>query len=399
MFRYHWICRACGNPNLTPVFDLGIQPLANAFTKLADDQPGFAPLKVLHCDQCTLAQLSVVVDPQVLYSTYNYVTSRSQTMQDHFEALWAAIQQECNPDSLVEIGSNDGCFLKFCKERGVHAVLGIDPAENLAPVYDSTGIISLCSLFDANSAAIAKRAIPVVDVIVARHVFAHCDDWHGFVKNLDTLASKDTLIVIEVPYLVDTLERVEFDQVYHEHLSYVTVKSVEHLLQGTVFHLHKVLKFEVHGGAIALMLRRNDCSKYPDFSVAEYIAGEHIIPEVWWKFDQAVRRRIDRVRKEVRHLAGRGKKVCGFGASAKSTVWLQACEFTQSDINFICDSTSWKQGKCSPGTAIPIVGESELKNSTADYAINFAWQYEAEIKKKLQGWIEGGGQLINPHQT
>ncbi len=410
MYKPVTICRACGfgTPTTPPgiksetppeklieVFDLGIQPLANDFTKPGEEQKGYAPLKVLFCPVCSLAQLSVVVKPEILYSNYPYITSRSQTMVDHFHQLWGAIMSECKPESVVEIGSNDGLFLQFCRTSGASAVTGIDPAENLKPDTNS-GITTITSLFDEQSAAIARGAMPPVDVIVARHVFAHVDDWKAFVRNLDLLAQKETLVVIECPYVLDLLEGVEFDTIYHEHLSYLSLKAVQALLRHTPFHLHKVQKFPIHGGAIVLMLRRNDSAAYPDASVEEFLDRESITPEHWAQFAYIAREKMKQLDSFVMEQKAAGRLICGFGASAKSTVWVNACWFTRKHISFICDSTRQKWGCTSPGSDIPIVDEGALGREMPDFAVCFAWNFADEIMRTQSRYLQRGGRFIFP---
>lgn len=398
MYRPHTRCRCCSKDNLTPVFDLGVQPLANAFAKSDDERPGFYPLQVLFCEACTLAQLSVTVNPAVLYHNYPYITSRSRTMREHFELLWRAITAECQPDSVAEIGSNDGYLLQFLKEKGVDRVLGIDPAENLSPKPDS-GIISICGLFDAQSAAIAHRAMPDAKVIIARHVFAHINDLNAFVKNLDTLANQDTLIVIEVPYVMDILAGVELDTIYHEHLSYVSVRAIVTLLETSPFHIHKVLRFEIHGGAIVLMLRRNDHDSQPNGSIDYYLSREKITVSTWIDFAVMAHRKIDALRRFVAtKIYGGNASVCGFGASAKSTVWINACGFSEREIKFICDCTPSKQGRFSPGSRIPILPESALLEKQPGFAICFAWNFAKEIMENNQPYLEAGGRFVIPGQ-
>lgn len=396
MYKPCRICRACGLDDLYPVFDLGVQPLANNFTALGGECAGYAPLQVLFCRDCTLAQLSVVVRPDILYANYPYVTSRSQTMQDHFGLLWESIKAECQPESVVEIGSNDGHFLKFCKQHGASAVIGIDPAENLRP-KDNSGIISICGLFDPTSASIARSAMPAVNVVIARHVFAHVDDWIGFMASLDTLANKNTLIVIECPYAQDLLDGVEFDTIYHEHLSYLSIRSVDVLLKHTPFHLHKIVKFSIHGGAVVMMLRRNDCDISPCSSVQSFLKSESISLNSWLLFGSQARERISDLRRAVSEkVYGESASVCGFGASAKSTVWINACGFRPSEISFICDSTPQKQGKLSPGSGIPIVDESALLQENPQYAVCFAWNFIDEIMRTQKPYLDNGGKFIVP---
>jgi hypothetical protein len=398
--KFRTDCRACGNPKLVEVFSLGKQPLANNFTNRGEAAETY-PLEVRFCEVCSNAQLSIVIDPKVLYSTnYPYITSRSETMHQHFGNLWSAICHECQfePLSVLEVGANDGYFLEWCKQHGAESVLGIDPAQNLQPDHAATGVISICGMFDEATAAMAHTAMPSVSVIVARHVFAHVDDWQSFMKNLDTLANRDTLVCIEVPYLVDTLARCEWDQTYHEHLSYVTIKAMAALLDHSTFRLQKVIRFPVHGGSIVIFIRRKDHPSEPDSSVQSFMFGEHITLDDWRKFSDLAHAKIKRLAGLVK-MAYASSKIVGFGASAKSTVWVSACGFTARDINFICDSTPQKQGKFSPGSDIPIVPESELTNAKANMAINFAWNFTECIIAKNQKFIIGGGEFLNPHEV
>lgn len=397
MFKLQTKCRACESTELVRVFSLGNQPLANDFKSVDEEREGFAPLEILFCPKCTLAQLSVVVDPNILYSrNYPYVTSKSDTMQKHFQSLWKEIKSECQVETVCEIGSNDGLFLKFCKDNGADSVIGIDPATNLAKVANDSGITTICDLFDECSALVASRAVPPIDVVVARHVFCHVDNWKGFISNLEILAGKPTLIVIEAPYVIDFLKNGEWDTCYHEHTSYFSVKAMESLLEHTLCRLHKIVRFPIHGGVVAVMLRRRDCEIPTDKSVDEFLNGEKITIDAWKQFSSRATEKMEQLKLLVGDLVLGGKTVCGFGASAKSTVMVQACEFTREHIDFICDSTPNKQGKLSPGNNIPIVSEEWLLTKRPDYAIMFCWNFAEEVIRKNKAYLDGGGHFIIP---
>ena len=409
MYKLHTHCRACGfgkdpnptgaktqptNDKLLPVFDLGVQSLANDFRFEHAEHYGYAPLKVMFCPRCTLAQLSVVVKPEILYSNYPYVTSKSQTMQDHFNLLWYEIQKEGNAQSLVEIGSNDGDFLMLAKYRGVNKIIGIDPAQNLSALAVERGLTTVCDQFNSESAYSAGLSVQDPDVIVARHVFCHIDDWQEFMRGIAVLAGNNTLLVIEVPYVVDLLKNVEFDTIYHEHLSYASVTAIRHLLQPTDFHIHKIVKFPIHGGALAIMVRRNDSSIPAHESASQF--RDFITADTWREFSDSAHSKIRKLSALVRSLANDGHSVCGFGASAKSTVWINACGFDRRHIRFICDSTPGKQWTLSPGSNIPITDEGALMRELPHTCINFAWNFHEEILRKNQDYIGHGGRIITP---
>lgn len=394
MYYDHLGCRACGfgtqetasgiksatpSDHLVPVFDLGLQPLANDFCAPGQEHAGYAPLKVLYCPRCSLAQLSVTVRPDILYSRYSYVTSTSETMMKHFAALAdLLIEQKAGP-RLLEIGSNDGRMLQYFQSLNMD-VCGIDPAANLAEIANKAGVRTVCGLLNEESAN--EAADRPFDVVIARHVFCHVDDWRDFLRHVWLTTHNESLVCLEVPYCKDMLDRGEFDTIYHEHTSYLTLKAITALLANSPFRLHRVVRFPIHGGAILLMMRSKSSRVSPDPGLAAMLAEEHITLAEWQAFDAKARQAMLAMKETVRAAREQGKRVCGFGASAKSTVWVNACGFTRKDVQFITDTTRYKQWKLSPGTDIPIVDEGALLRELPDIALCFAWNFAAEILEK-----------------
>lgn len=399
MYKFIQQCRACGDPavKLVPVFDLGVQPLANSFRTKDEEQSGYAPLKVLFCEKCSLAQLSVVVDPVILYQHYTYETSKSATMRLHFQNLWDCIRAHGPHESVIEIGSNDGDFLMHASRNGAASVLGIDASENFSRVARLRGINTLFGILDDYTADMASRAIPKADVVLARHVFCHADDWQKFMRNIDTMANRETLIVIEVPYAGDTIKRGEFDQIYHEHLSYLGFKAMTALLEPTPFRIHSVRRFSVHGGVVAFFIRRRDFGGEPFPDSVAIAESENITVDDWCRLAVHARQEIDALRGRVAALPG-SAVVGGYGASAKSTVWLNACGFSKRQVRFVTDTTPSKIGRLIPGTEIPVLAESAIKSEHPDCMICFAWNYKREIIEKEAEYLSNGGQFIFPHE-
>jgi 2-polyprenyl-3-methyl-5-hydroxy-6-metoxy-1,4-benzoquinol methylase len=370
---------------------LGVQPPANNFVKEGEDHSGYVPLAVEFCPRCTLGQLSVVVDPVELYRNYSYVTSTSQTMQDHFRRLWHDVNMDAGREikTVLEIGSNDGLLLRFMADQGAK-VVGIDPAENLAPECQKAGVDTVTGFFDAVT---AKMAVAILgsqpDLIVARHVMCHIDDWKGFIGLIEATCGPDTLVVIEVPYVVDTLNSTAFDLIYHEHLSYMSVTAMRHLLRDTRLCLAHLHQYRLHGGSIALVLRRGSMDPYENFERPLTVAD-------WGQFASNSFRSIQQLSQVVRSLRLMGHTVSGFGAAAKSTVWINACGFTADDLDFVTDTTKWKQGKFIPGTNIPVVDQGALMRDVPNYAVMFCWNYCEEVLKGQRPYMEAGGQFIIP---
>lgn len=417
MYKLHTTCRACGTGNpvlktlkqstaagtvydlaasLVPVFDLGPMPLANDFCGPDDERAGYAPLKVMLCPNCGLAQLSVVVSPQVLYRNYPYVTSNSATMRKHFADIRYDIGEEAGDfKGVLEIGSNDGTLMLFLQEHGAKCI-GIDPATNLTEIANKRGAYSLGTMFDAYSADLIVTTHGKPDVIIGRHVFAHVDNWKSFVRCLELVSAAHTLICLEVPYVIDQLDSVSWDQVYHEHLSYVSVRAVDSLLHGTALRLHKVKHYGIHGGSIMLMLRHRESEEPVNESVAKFIEQENASADRWAAFSIEARRRIDQLASFIRARATEGKMVVGYGASAKSTQWLNACKLHKSEVRFVCDNTPQKQYKTCPGSEIPVADEGALTRELPDYAVCFAWNFAEEIIAKEKIFHDKGGKWVIP---
>ena len=402
MYTLHTHCRACGfakpgapsikansTDKLIEVMDLGIQPLANDFVKEGEPRAGYAPLKVLFCPRCTLAQLSVVVDPQVLYSHYSYVTSPSETMREHFKNLITNISRETNGMKVLEIGSNDGRLLKMMKEGGGYEVLGVDPALNLSVIAECQGVPTKTGFFGSDLA----MDLGQYDIVIARHVLCHIDDWKDFVRGLELVSHLDTLICIESPYAVDTIRKCEFDTIYHEHLSYLTIKAVNALLAETDLRLHEIIRYSIHGGAVLLMLRHKDKARLNDG------IPEDITADAWRFFSADAKEQITSLGEVVEQFRNEGKSVAALGASAKSTVWISACGFSRKDIAFIADNTPQKQWTFSPGTDIPVVDEGAIMRELPDYVVIFAWNYLEEILEKFADVRARGVKFIVPIPT
>lgn len=408
MYVNHTICRACNygkdpnapgikvtpfNEKLIPVMDLGLQPIANDFKKLDEEHAGAAPLKVMFCPRCSLAQLSVVVKPEILYNNYPYVTSPSIMMQQHFRNLSEDLktEQKGRLGHVLEIGSNDGALLEWLSTRGgVATTTGVDPAENLAVISRTRNVNTYCGLWNEEMANHLKET-RTYDTIIARHVFAHVDDWRSFVKALEIVSHEQTLVAVEVAYAKDMFEQKSWDQCYHEHLSYVSLKAIEFLLKDTAFYLHRVIRYPIHGGSIVMLWKRKEDQK--DSKRDPLLESENITQKDWIQLEADATKSCIDLKDGLSQI---GKTVCGFGASAKSTVWISYCGLTRKQISFICDGTPQKQNRFSPCSDIPIVDEGALLRELPEHCVIFAWNFAREIIAKNSMYINNGGKFIIP---
>lgn len=392
MYKTLKYCRACQGEDLLPVFDMGVQPLANDFCLPDEDHAGYAPLQVVFCPRCTLSQLSVVVDPEILYRRYLYVTSKSDTMQRHFHRLLQDIESEGAGKRILEIGSNDGTFLEFATNAG-YECCGVDPAENLTG--DAKGM-TISGFFTSTLAKeIVGHGGGDTPIILARHVFCHMDDWRDFMGAINILSNSKTLVCIEVPYVHDLLRKVEFDTIYHEHTSYLSLTALRFLLKDFPFRIHRVLRYGIHGGSIMIMLRHVDSAStiQPHLSADEYLSEDAVTTGHWMEFARHASAKAACLSKGVDDARKQGKVVCGFGASAKSTVMIH---YAKLNLAFVTDNSPHKPGRCVPGLTTPIFDQADLMANHPDYAIMFAWNFEAEILAGQDKWRKRGGKFFVP---
>ena len=399
-------CRLCGSRQLQRVVSLGATPLANEFITEAErgkPQDRF-PLDVHICNGCGHVQLLDVVDPERLFRRYVYVSATAPAFVEHFRRYAAAMLELTGMpagSSVLEIGSNDGTLLRFFQEAGMR-VLGIDPAERIAAEATRTGIQTRPEFFDLALAQRLQGEGWQPSLIVANNVFAHADDLHTILEGVSHLLAGDGLFVFEVSYLLDVVEKTLFDTIYHEHLSYHTVKPLAGLFERHGMELIDAIRVEPHGGSLRGIAKRKGGRFPKQPGVDGLIAEEARLglhgPEPYRKFFQDIQQRKMELTDILRRLKEEGKRVVGFGAPAKATTLMFHFGLGPETLEYIIDESPWKQGLYSPGHHIPIVPSSHLydPNRKPDYALILAWNYSRSIMEKHQPFRDAGGQFVIP---
>ena len=404
MIRERTHCRTCGSKNLRLILDLGSTALANDFLDPAEvaNYKTSLPLRVVLCQDCSLVQLADTVDPKVLYSRYAYITSTSRTMDAHLNdqsAHLLSVGHFGARPKVLEIASNTGVFLKKFKERGGE-VLGVEPAENICEVAIKSGIPTRSEFFNAANAKKIKEEWGTADLILGRHVFAHIDDLYDLLAGLEAISHPETLIAFEVPYLVDFFEHTEYDTIYHEHLSYISVRALEALVKDSPFVLSRIDHYQIHGGSILFHLRHRSSKTAVHESVAKALEVERRLklaePSTWRRFTE----KVEHVRTElpalIRRLKSQGKRIIGYGASAKGNTLLNTCGLGAKELDFIIDNTPFKQNKVAPGSWLPIRPPEALLGEQPDFALLLAWNFAPEIVGRETEYQKRGGRFIIP---
>jgi len=400
-YRLEQKCRICSSKNLKMVLDLGEQPPANSFidqNQLNSTEFKF-PLRLFWCSDCFLVQLLDIVDKEYLFKNYFYMTSASKPIVDHFKKYAQDVYKEFlegkNDQFVVEIGSNDGSLLSEFKKLGT-SILGIEPATNLSNLANQSSITTKNTFF---SSQLSKEIIKShhASVVVANNVIAHVEDLHDLMEGIQILIGNDGIFIFEVPYLLDLIKKLEFDTIYHEHLSYFSILPLLKLVKQFGLEIFDIRKQSVHGGTLRIFVSKKDNYQINN-SVNFFINEENKLGldkiEFYHKFSTNVEELKKNLLKLLTQLKKENKSLLGYGAPAKGNVLLNYCGIDTNFLDYIVDTTPLKQGKYTPGMHIPIIPPKNLKNT--DVALLLAWNYESEILLKEKIFRENGGKFLIP---
>lgn len=396
-------CRICRSRNLHVYLDMGKTPLANSY--LRADELGKEEFKeelaIQVCMDCGLSQLTKVVNPDLMFKHYLYVSSTTETFQSHCVELaqTAVAAAKCQPGEWVlDIASNDGCLLSKFRDIGMK-VVGVDPAVNLATEANKAGIPTLCDYWSTSAAEAVVNRYGRSKVITATNVFAHADDLHEFLRGVDRCMAQQGIVLIECPYVVDFIEKNEFDTAYHEHLSYIGIRPLQVLMAQHGMSVFDVEYFkDLHGGTIRVFVaRRGDHPTSPNVQAFLKREEEFGITDVrrYREFGERVRANKEVLVGLIRQLHTEGKTVWAYGASAKGNTLMNYFNIPPGWIPVAVDDNPKKWGWYTPGSHMRIAGINELAKEKVDYLLLLAWNFEAEIRRRCRA-IDYAGRYIAP---
>jgi SAM-dependent methyltransferase len=396
-------CRACGGQHFDRFLELGDMPLANSF--LAGPEAFSSerryPLDVYFCRDCSLVQLLDVIDPEVLFRDYIYVTGTSDTMAAH-NARYARTVVEFlglgAGDRVVEVASNDGSLLRQFQELGV-GVLGVEPAVNIAAMAESNGVPTVNTFFDAATAAELKRKHGDARVIIGNNVLAHVDHTRDFLDGCRDLLAPDGLVIVEVPYVGEMLERLEYDTIYHEHLCYFSITALLRLFEEVGLSVVRLDRVPVHGGSLRVYAGHRERGDHAE-AVREQVRREEengiVDPDRYRRLARDGVGHRAALRELLDELRTSGGTLAGYGAPAKGNTLLNYCGIDRDIIPFIADRSPLKVGKYTPGTHIPVLPPSALLERQPDFTLILAWNFAREIMDQQREYAEAGGRFIIP---
>jgi SAM-dependent methyltransferase len=395
-------CRFCGE-RLEHVFaDLGVSPLANSYvpTERAAAMEPFFPLRALVCAHCFLVQLEEYETPEGLFSEYAYFSSYSTTWLEHSERYAAEMVERFGIGSdakVVEVASNDGYLLQYFAARGV-PVLGIEPAANVAAAALARGIPTEVRFF-GRQAASDLREEHAADLLVGNNVLAHVPELNDFVGGLAALLKPKGVTTIEFPHLMRLVDAVQFDTIYHEHLSYFSFMTVTRVFEEHGLVVFDVEELSTHGGSLRIYARHEDDESRPigtrvdELLQRERAAGYDRL-ETYLSFESRVRGAKRELLAFLVDAKDQGRSIAGYGAPAKASTLLNYCGIGTDFIDYTVDLSLHKQGRLLPGCRVPIRPPEEIERTKPDLVLVLPWNIADEVMEQLayiRGW---GGQFL-----
>ncbi len=392
-------CRTCGQSNLERVIDLGNQPWCNHFLRAEEvgHEPIY-PLRVVYCHDCQTAQLDYTVPKEVMFGDHTYLSGITQSLSDHFK--WVAAQADSRlttsnrPRTVLDIGSNDGTQLKHFRDLG-YDVLGVESSRTTAKIAVEAGINTVNTFFNEASAAEIGRTF---DVINAAGVFFHLEELHSVTEAIRTSLQRDGVFVVQFLYMKRIMEICAFDQIYHEHLLYYTLQTIQEVLGRHGLELFDATLRPIHGGSIVAFAThqgaRPQSAELKALLAAEAASGCNKIGAY-----QALARRIERLKIEniayLERVRSQGKSVYGMGAPVKGNTLINYFGLDKRHLDCLVERNTLRKGLFSPGAHLPILIESELPAPPDVYYV-LAWNFKREILARNQDLLGRGVEFYFP---
>lgn len=375
------ICRGCAQATVRHLLDLGALPLAGGFLRSTDDIPHEQryPLLISVCDSCGLVQIVEPVDPDILFGDYAFATGTVASLVSHFDRYADWLKERFDPSAVIEFGANDGTLVAALTKRGVQAV-GVDMAPNITQLARERGRDVITGSFGPAMVDELRDRVAAADIVTGSNVFAHNADPGAILETTADVLAPHGVLCLEVMYAGDLLEQLQWDTLYHEHLTFYSLSSLGRLLGRFGFEPIDAERIPMHGGSLRVAAARSG-QRQPTTRVTDLQAYEQHLAlneaSTWDGFAAACRRRIGAFGDTMRQLS-RGASIWAYGAAGKATMWLNACEMTY--IEAVVDASPLRAGKLMPGTHTPIVSPSEFKAVRPDYVFASAWNYLAAIR-------------------
>lgn len=398
-------CRFCGAPLSTTFVDLGMSPLSNAYLSV-DRLRGMEPFFPLHayvCGSCFLVQLEEFESPANIFSDYAYFSSFSASWLEHARRYAHDTIGRFSIDGgwkVVEIASNDGYLLRNFRDAGI-PVLGIEPAENVARTAQQAGIHTVVKFFGVQTAEELVREGARADLLIGNNVLAHVPDLNDFVAGMKILLSPRGMITMEFPHLMRLMQENQFDTIYHEHFSYLSLLTVDRVFAAHGLKVFDVEELSTHGGSLrvyACHAGNADLAVTPKVKalLEREVAGGLSRIETYDAFSEQVRETKRKLLEFLIRIKREGKRIVGYGAPAKGNTLLNYCGIRTDFLDYTVDLSPHKQGMYLPGTRIPIHAPERIAETRPDYVLILPWNLREEIMEQMAHIRTWGARFIVP---
>ena len=397
-------CRLCGSRNIKLVMPLPSIPIGDDYvpaSRKTGPQKCY-PMNLSLCEDCGLAHLREVVDPELIYRNhYLYETTVSPGLVEHFQKYAEDVLERIKPPEgglIVEMGSNDGTLLKVFRKAGLR-VLGVDPAREIAQRATQAGIETWSEFFTFELSAKIKKEKGTAGIVIANNVLANIDDLEPLVKGIRNILSPDGVFIFETGYLIDSVRNLVFDNIYHEHISYFSVKPLETFFKKHGMELVRVDRVGTKGGSIRGTVQLKGGSRKVESSVGDLVRMEiaegFYQPARYQLLSRTLGQEKEKLQTLLKEWKAKGKKIAGYGASLSVTTFIYYFEIADF-INFIVDDNPRKHDTLSPGYQIPVLDPKALYAKKPDYIIIMAWRFADLIVKKHPEFLAQGGHFVVP---
>lgn len=381
-------CRACNGTDLHSILDLGPMPLAGGFLANQDAiaKEKLYPLETHACASCGLVQFLNPVDPEILFQDYSFSSSTIKPLVDHFAAYAGWLQTHLHPKTVVEFGCNDGVLLEPLTKLGIQAI-GIDVSQNITDIARAKGLEVIAGYFNADVARSIRKRVGPVDVVTGSNAFAHNDNPVEILEAAKIVLSDEGYLCLEFMYAGDLLDQLQWDTLYHEHLTFYSLATVRILLERHGFHVVDAERLPMHGGSLRVCasLQPKPLSSGAE-KILQYEQEKKLADlATWHGFAHDSLRGINIVRDVFQALAAR-HTIWGYGAAGKATMWVNACKMDY--LGGMVDASPLRAGKFMPGTHTPIVFPDAFKAAAPDYVFVTAWNY-ADLIRSKESWYQG----------
>lgn len=383
-------CRACGKTNLEFLIDLGPQPLAGGFLKADSEDVNrekIFPLPIHICKSCGLVQTTYVIPSDILFTNYCFSSSTNNYLVNYFIDYAAWIKNKYNPDFVVEFGCNDGVLLAPLENLGIKA-LGIDISINITELARKKGLKVITSYFDVETVKQIQKEHGLADIVTGSNAFPHNDHPENILIAAQEVLKPNGHIILEMMYAGSLLDKTQWDSMYHEHLSYFCLQTIEALFNRFGFHAVHAEILQMHAGTLRVVGAK-DPKEAPDSTIIDLLLYEQnsmlTSLEKWKEFSYKTNRQIKIVNETISALA-QHNRIWGYGAAGRATMWVNACKMNY--LEAIVDESPLRAGRLMPGTHTPIVFPEALRVNPPDYILTTAWNYFDQIREKEE-WYKG----------